>query len=98
MQLVVNRSSMEKDDLQPPDDIGDNEDLVHSFASCADSLMMNPSWKHWLEELDRGRDYQVYLQQAAELPGVKVKVPPLGARGGQGGLIKSLIFCQNDLK
>ena len=52
MQLVVNGSSMEEDDLQPPDDIGGNEDVVHPFASNADRLMMNPSCNHWLEELD----------------------------------------------
>ena len=35
MQLVVNGSSMEEDDLQPPDDIGGNDDVVHPFASNA---------------------------------------------------------------
>lgn len=37
---------------RPPDDIGGNEDLVHALDSCADRLMMNPSWNSWLKEMD----------------------------------------------
>lgn len=32
--------------------MGGNEDLVHALDSCADRLMMNPSWNSWFKEMD----------------------------------------------